>query len=181
MRSHRRRWFMVLGVMLLATVPAVTQELRPDTTTATPAASWTSFEGAALLAEPIEVLVAESIGQQCEGFELPPQPTLLHAARITDDGELAQLEGLAACVTSGPLNGYELELFGSSELPGKAEYPVESSGPADVVRAVLGRLGVPFETMTVRDLEQSPMGSDHAAARVNVAVRGEAPTSEEAP
>ncbi len=180
MRSHRRRWLMVLGVVLLATVPAVTQELRPDTTAAA-RATWTTFEGSALLAEPIEVSVAETIRQQCEGFELPPHPALLHAARMTSDGELAQLEGVAACVVSGPLNGYELELFGSSELPGKVEYPVESSGPADVVRTALGRLGVPFDVMTVSDLDQSPMGSAHAAARVTVAVRGEAPSSEEAP
>ena len=181
MRGHRRRMVLLAGVVLLATVPAVTQELAPDTTAATRGA-WTSFEGAALLAEPVEVSLTESVRQQCEGFGLPPQPTLLHAAKISDDGELAQLEGLAACVTNGPLNGYELEIVGASELPGALEYPVESSGPADVLRAALARLGVPFRTLRVRDVEQSPMGSAHPGARVSVGVSGELPSNgEEAP
>jgi hypothetical protein len=172
---------LLAGVVLLATVPAVTQELRPDTRPAARAA-WTSFEGAALLAEPIEVSVSESIRQQCEGFELPPPPVLLHAARIAENGELTQLEGLAVCVATGPLSGRELDLVGASELPGELDYPVESSGPADVVRAALGRVGVPFARMTVTDVEQSPMGGDHPAARVSVDVRVEqAESAEEAP
>jgi hypothetical protein len=178
MRSHRRRWFLVLGVALLATVPALTQELSPGTSPSARAA-WTSFEGEALLAEPVEISVNGSLRKACSDFELPPEPALLRAPELSDYSALSELEGLAACMTSGPLRGYEIEIFGSSELPGKVLYPAESSGPADVVRAALGRLGVPFSLMTVSDVDQNPMGSAHPAARVSVALRDEPPSNDE--
>ncbi len=72
---------------------------------------------------------------------------------------------------------------GASELPGELDYPVESSGPAGRRSAQrLERVGVPFARMTVTDVEQSLMGATTRRARVSVDVRVEqAESAEEAP
>lgn len=176
---------LLAAVLVLASVPALTQELdggSPLLDEEAASEAWSTFEGAALLVEPIEVLLSDALRAQCVAFGFSPPPILLNAAELGRNGGLADLEGLAACVTQGALNGSELELTGVSELPGAVDYPVESTGPADVVRAVLGGLGVPFQRMTVSDVEQSPLGSAHAAARVSIGIRGELmQSSEETP
>jgi hypothetical protein len=57
------------------------------------------------------------------------------------------LDALGACLTAGPLTGYDLALVGTTSAPGRHRFPLEGSGRADRVRSLLGRLGVPFDQM----------------------------------
>jgi hypothetical protein len=63
------------------------------------------------------------------------------------------LEPIAACLTLGPLNGEQLHLVGSTELPGRLTGPVHGRGPADHVRSSLSLLGVPFEKLVTYDVD----------------------------
>jgi hypothetical protein len=105
------------------------------------------------------------VREQCSGFALPPEPYAFEASAGTDR-DLWMVEGLAHCLAEGPMAGYSIELMGTSELPGRLVFPVEGAGAADAVRSLLARLGLPFASMSTRDVAGDQNESQHPAPRV---------------
>jgi hypothetical protein len=118
-------------------------------------------------AEPIELSIHDDVRKACSEFALPPEPYVFGSSPASD-ADAQALEGLAACLSQGPLRADEVELIGRTELPGRVQHESESPAAADVVRALLHRLGVPFPRLVTRDVPLDPFVSEHAAPRVVV-------------
>lgn len=97
--------------------------------------------------EPTELNLSPEVRDSCSPLGVGTTRLVLPADGDDDDAVRTepQLEGLAACLTTGPLAGYPVALLGTTAIPGRAPYPIDGSGRADRVRSLLGRLGVPFE------------------------------------
>ncbi len=167
--SPTRIAFTALIGLTLITVSGLSQVLRPRprARVVPPPEVASQAPPRALASERIEFSVHGDVRQQCEGYALPPEPYSMSVS--AGDRNLAALEGLARCITDGPLSGMAIELLGASALAGNVDAPEEGAGPADTVRSTLVELGVPTTTLRTHDLGDMS-GSDHAAARVVLGV-----------
>jgi hypothetical protein len=170
MRTTTRRIISSLLGLTLFTSAGLSQVLGPrrvarSVAVAPSAGEDTGWRTAARRGEPIELSVREDVRELCRDFPLPPEPYALEPSELAANGS-EQLEGLAECTRHGPLSGYELEVFGASELPGKQPHATQAAAPADAVRSLLAGSGVPFERIITRDVPIDAQVSEHSAARV---------------
>lgn len=142
---------LLLGSCASQPVPSPRANAIPATTVATPSIP-TSDElrypwNPRLL--PTELHLAPEFRSACAPvIALPPSLELDENEEVVD-----ALEPIASCLTLGPLAHGRLYLFGESELPGRWEAPVDGHGRADQLRSTLSLLGVPFENLVTRDLD----------------------------
>jgi hypothetical protein len=99
---------------------------------------------------PTELRLPSDIRDACQS--VTPLPDSL-ALDNDLDGDPGALEPLGDCLVQGPLSGYEVHLFGSTELPGVVAAPVEGEGRADRIRSALTLLGVPVERIVTHDAD----------------------------
>ncbi len=168
-RSPSRIAFTAVLALTLVTVSGLSQVLRPRPrahVASPPSVESVGWKGAALRKESVELSVRDDVRQQCEGHNLPPEPFVLE--RFSSAQDLTMLEGLAHCLSEGPLSGVPIELLGASELPGAVDGPADASGSADLVRSLLVRLGVPMKLIQTHDLGDT--GGAHDAPRVVLGV-----------
>ena len=96
---------------------------------------------------PTELNLVPEVRDSCTPVGVGTTRVLLPADSADGAWNEPALEGLAFCLTTGPLAGYSVALVGMTDAPGRIPFPIEGSGRADRVRSLLGRLGVPFDRM----------------------------------
>jgi hypothetical protein len=97
---------------------------------------------------PTELHLAPEFRSACAPvISLPPSIVLERDEDVVD-----ALEPIASCLTLGPLANQRLHLFGSSDVQGRWEAPVEGGGRADQLRSSLFFTGVPFENLVTHDV-----------------------------
>jgi len=96
-----------------------------------------------------------SVREACTAFQLPPDGYAFQGPKFEAEPRLS-LGGLAECLTVGPLSGQQVQIVGSTDLPGVQEYPVDGGGAADVVRTVLAQQGVPVTQLATLPPNQPP-------------------------
>lgn len=98
---------------------------------------------------PTELHLAPEFRSACAPMvSLPPSIVLEGEEDVVD-----ALEPIASCLTLGPMTNERMHLFGSSDVPGLWEAPVEGGGRADQLRSSLFSTGVPFENLVTHDLD----------------------------
>jgi hypothetical protein len=98
---------------------------------------------------PTELNLAPEFRAACAPvISLPPSIVLDADEEVVD-----ALEPIASCLQLGPAGSERLHLFGSSDVPGVFEAPVEGGGRADQLRSSLFSLGVPFEHLVTHPVD----------------------------
>lgn len=106
----------------------------------------------------VRLRTAPEVVDACDHDALSEDQFLV--AADVDRGEAGALHALARCLESGALSDYELELVGSTELPGALMYPAMGGGDADRIRNALAGLDVPFSRVrTTRPGEAKGMAA----------------------
>ena len=98
---------------------------------------------------PTELHLAPEFRSACAPMiSLPPSIVVEGDEDVVD-----ALEPIASCLTLGPMANERLHLYGSSDVPGLWEAPVEGGGRADQLRSSLFSSGVLFEHLVTHDVD----------------------------